>query len=145
MPIDKFATYDMPNLARRILGDAAAQTYQNKLAAMTVSRRTFAIQDRADLSIMPAANAKFSAAVLTDTTIVSGHADQYEAYIKNDLLPLLKRDNTAGFLVSRTVFGGNANEYHTVVLLPTFSRNSIAGQRKRACSSPPKPRRWPRR
>jgi hypothetical protein len=121
MPIDKFATYDMPNLARRILGDAAAQTYQNKLAAMTVSRRTFAIQDRADLSIMPAANAKFSAAVLTDTTIVSGHADQYEAYIKNDLLPLLKRDNTAGFLVSRTVFGGNANEYHTVVLLPTFS------------------------
>src|SRR5262245_20522218 len=38
-PIDKFATYDMPNLARRILGDGAA-AYQRKLADMTESRRT---------------------------------------------------------------------------------------------------------
>jgi hypothetical protein len=120
-PIDKFATYDMPNLARRVLGDAAAQAYANKLAAMTVSRRTFAIQDRAELSIAPATNAKIVAAILTDTTIVSGHAEQFESYIKNDLLPLYKKDNVAGFLVSRTVFGGNANEYHSLLLLSSFA------------------------
>jgi len=120
-PIDKFATYDMPQLARRVLGDGPAQTYQNKLAAMTVSRRTFAIQDRAELSIPPAANARFTAAILTDTTIVSGHAEQYEAYLKNDLVPLLKKDNVVGYLVSRTTFGGNANEYHTVILLSSFA------------------------
>jgi hypothetical protein len=119
-PIDKFATYDMPNLARRVLGDAA-QAYQSKLAAMTVARRTFAIQDRAELSIPPAANAKIVAAVLTTTTIVSGHAEQYEAYLKNDLVPLLKKDNAVGFLVSRTVFGGDANEYTTLLLLSSFA------------------------
>jgi hypothetical protein len=119
-PIDKFATYDMPNLARRVLGDAA-QAYQNKLAAVTVSRRTFAIQDRAELSIAPTATAKYTAAILTDTTIVSGHAEQYEAYLKNDLVPLLKKDNVVGYLVSRTTFGGNANEYHSVMLLSSFA------------------------
>ena len=120
-PIEKFATYDMPNLARRVLGDAPAQAYQTKLAAMTLSRRTLAIQDRAELSIVPAANAKIVAGILTETTIVSGHAEQYEAYLKNDLLPLLKKDNVVGYLVSRTTFGGNANEYHSMMLLSSFA------------------------
>jgi hypothetical protein len=119
-PIDKFATYDMPNLARRILGDGA-EAYQRKLADMTTSRRTMAIQDRSELSIQPAPSAKIVAAVLTDTTIVNGHGEQYEAFIKNDLLPLYKKDNVVGFLVSRTVFGGNANEYHTLMLLSSFA------------------------
>jgi hypothetical protein len=120
-PIDKFATYDLAPLARRMLGDAAGQAYQNKLAALTMSRRTFAAQDRLELSIPPAPNAKFVAAILTDTTVLSGHADQFEAYIKNDLLPVLKNDHVVGYQVSRTVFGGDVNEYHTVQLLATFA------------------------
>jgi hypothetical protein len=120
-PIDKFASYDQPNLARRVLGDAPAQAYGSKLAALTESRRTFAIQDRPELSIIPSANAKFVAGVLTETTVVSGHAEQYEAYLKNEVVPLLKKDNAVGFLVSRTVFGGDANEYHTLLLLSSFA------------------------
>jgi hypothetical protein len=120
-PIDKFATYDMPPLALRVLGDAPGRAYQSKLAALTLGRRTFAVQDRAELSIPPAPNAKFVAAILADVTIVSGHAQQYEAYLKDDLLPLLKKDKTVGFVVSRTVFGGNANEYHEVTYLSSFA------------------------
>jgi hypothetical protein len=120
-PIDKFATYDMPPMALRIMGDAAGRAYQNKLAAMTLSRRTFAVQDRAELSMPPAPNAKIVAAILADVTIVSGHQQQYEAYLKDDLLPLLKKDKAVGFVVSRTVFGGNANEYHEVTYLASFA------------------------
>lgn len=120
-PIDKFATYDMPPLALRVLGEAPGRAYQEKLAAITLARRTFAVQDRAELSIPPAPNAKFVAAILADVTIVSGHAAQYEAYLRDDLLPLLKKDNTVGFVVSRTVFGGNANEYHEVTYLASFA------------------------
>jgi hypothetical protein len=122
-PIDKFATYDMPPLALRVLGEAPARAYQEKLAAVTISRRTFAIQDRVELSIPPAPTAKFVAAVLADVTIVSGHAQQYESYLKDDVVPLLKKDkdNVVGFLVSRTVFGGNVNEYHEVTLLSNFA------------------------
>lgn len=120
-PIENFATYDKPALALRILGDAPGRAYQNKVAAMTVSRRTFAVQDRAELSIPPAANAKFVAAVLQDVTVVNGHAEQYEAYLKNDVLPVLKKGNVLGALVSRTVFGGNGNEYHLVTYLESFA------------------------
>ena len=118
-PIDKFATYDMPPLALRMLGDGPGRAYGDKLNAMTVSRRTFAVQDRLELSIPP--GAKFVAAILADVTIVSGHQQQYEAYIKDDVLPLLKKDKTVGFGVSRTVFGGNANEYHEVTYLASFA------------------------
>jgi len=120
-PIDKFATYDMPPLAVRILGDGPGRAYNDKLAAITLSRRTFAVQDRVELSVPPAPGAKFVAAILADVTIVSGHQAQYEAYIKDDLLPLLKRDKAVGFVVSRTVFGGNSNEYHEVTYLSSFS------------------------
>ena len=120
-PIDKFATYDMPPLALRVLGEGPGRAYQDKLAAITLARRTLGVQDRAELSIPPAPNAKFVAAILADVTIVSGHAAQYEAYLKDDVLPLLKKDNTVGFVVSRTVFGGNANEYHEVTYLASFA------------------------
>jgi hypothetical protein len=120
-PIDKFATYDMPNLASRVLGDAPARAYQEKLAALIVSRRTFAVQDRAELSIPPAATAKIVGAILQDVTVVSGHAEQYEAYLKNDVLPVLKKGNVLGTAVSRTVFGGNGNEYHLVTYFESFA------------------------
>ena len=68
-----------------------------------------------------AANAKIVAAILQDVTIVSGHADQYEMYLKNDVLPVLKKANVTGTAVSRTVFGGNANEYHIVTYLESFA------------------------
>ena len=116
----KFAEYDQPPLASRVLGDGA-RAYQEKLASILVSRHTFAIQDRAELSLPPAANAKIVGAILQDVTVVSGHAEQYEAYIKNDVMPVLKKADMVGFVVLRTVFGGNANEYHVVTYLSSFA------------------------
>lgn len=119
-PIAKFADYDMPPLPQRVLGDAA-RAYTDKLNSMLDARRTFAVMDRAELSIPPAAGAKIVGAILTDVTIVSGHAEQYEAYIKNDLLPVLKQGKVLGYSVSRTTFGGNGNEYHTVQYFDSFA------------------------
>jgi hypothetical protein len=118
--ITNFAEYDQPPLATRMLGDAA-RSYTEKLASMLVSRRTFAVQDRAELSMPPAANAKFVAAILQDATVISGHAEQFEAYIKNDMMPVLKKADTVGYTISRTVFGGDANEYHSVTYLSSFA------------------------
>ena len=51
---------------------------------------------------------------------MGGHADQFEAYIKNDYLPVLKKGNVIGYGVSRTIFGGDANEYHTLQYFDSF-------------------------
>jgi hypothetical protein len=121
MPIDKFADYDAGPRALRTLGDAAGRTYQEKLRRMFSSSRLFAIQDRAELSVVPNASFKPKAGILVLTTIIPGHADAYEAYVKNDLLPVLKRGNVAGYLVSHTTFGGDANEYASMQLLDSYA------------------------
>jgi hypothetical protein len=120
-PVAKFAEFDLPPLTTRMLGADAARAYADKLNAMIVSRRTFAVQDRAELSIAPAANAKIVGAILQDVTVINGHGEQYEAYLKNDVLPVIKKANVAGYGVSRTVFGGNGNEYHVVTYLDSFA------------------------
>lgn len=120
-PIEKFEDYDKPPLVQRMLTGDALRAYQVKNAQLTVSNHMFAMQDRQELSINPAANAKVSGMILTDVVVLSGHEQQYEAYIKNDLLPVLKKGNVPGYLVARTVFGGNANEYHTAQFFESYA------------------------
>jgi len=119
-PITKFVDYDQPPLVVRTLGADAARAYGDKLRRMVASQRSYAIQDRAELSIPPGPNTKFVGAILTETTIVNGHAAQYEAYIKDELLPTLKKGNVPGFVVARTIFGGDANVYQTVQFFESF-------------------------
>jgi hypothetical protein len=121
MPIDKFADYDLDPRALRVLGAEAGRAYQDKNRRMLASSRTLATQDRAELSILPAAGFKPKAGVLTLTTIVPGHATEYEAYLKNDLLPVMKRGNVAGYLVSRTTFGGDSFEYAALQLIDSYA------------------------
>jgi hypothetical protein len=119
-PIENFEEFDKPPLVSRVLTGDALRGYQEKNAQLVASNHMFAIQDRAELSIPPAPAAKIRGMILTDVTVLGGHADQYEAYIKNDLLPVLKKGNVLGYGVSRTVFGGNAGEYHTVQYFDTY-------------------------
>jgi hypothetical protein len=118
--IDKFADYDQPPLAQRMMSGDALRAFQEKNNRLVERNHAFAIQDRAELSIVPAASAQIKGAILNDVTVVGGHAEQYESYIKNDLLPVLKKGNVLGYLVSRTIFGGNGNEYHTLQLIDSF-------------------------
>lgn len=119
--IDKFADYDQPPLAQRVLGPDVGRAFAERNRKLVAGSRTFAVQDRSELSVMPAANAKIIGAILTDVTVVNGHAEQYEAYLKNDLLPVLKKGNVVGYAVSRTIFGGDANEYHTVQYFDSYA------------------------
>jgi len=119
-PIEKFEDYDKPQLAARTLSGEALRAYQEKNASLTVSNHMFAVQDRAELSVAPASMAKIRGAILTDLTVLPGHAPQYEAYVKNDLLPVLKKGNVGGYSVSVTIFGGKAGEYHAVQYFESY-------------------------
>jgi len=54
-------------------------------------------------------------------TIVAGRDDEYENFIKSAVLPAVKKASPKGFLVSRVVYGGNLNQYSSVVLLDNFA------------------------
>jgi hypothetical protein len=121
MPIDKFADYDLEPRALRVLGAEKGRAYQDKNRRMLASSRLLAIQDRDELSVIPSPSFKPKAGILTLTTVVPGHAEAYEAYLKNELLPVLKRGNVHGYLVSHTTFGGDANEYASMQLIDSYA------------------------
>jgi hypothetical protein len=51
---------------------------------------------------------------------VPNHNNDYENYIKNDYLPVMKQAQVS-YLVSQTIFGGDPNEYVTLTLRESFT------------------------
>jgi hypothetical protein len=60
-------------------------------------------------------------AVVTFVNVAPGRGAEYESYIKNELLPVVKRSDAPGFWVQRVGLGGDANQYITLVLHNNFA------------------------
>lgn len=121
-PIENFAQYDGPGPAVKALGEEGARAYGAKARRFVVSSRTFGVQTRPDLSIMPANMAgPPKLAVINSIHTVPGKNVAFETLLKTDILPAVKKAGVAGYLVSQTVFGGDPNEYTTLALMDTFA------------------------
>lgn len=120
-PIESLAQYDNPGPAVRALGQEGATAYNAKGARFIESAHTVAIETRPDLSSPPAADYQPRIVVITTTTIMSGRDDEYENFIKTSVLPVIKKAAPKGYLVARVVYGGNLNQYTSVVLLDSFA------------------------
>jgi hypothetical protein len=120
-PITSLAQYDNPGPAVRALGQEGARAFGAKASRFTESSHTVAIETRPDLSIPPSTSAQPKLAVVTTTTIVAGRDDDYENFIKTAVLPAVKKAAPKGYLVSRVAYGGNLNQYTSVVLLDNFA------------------------
>ena len=120
-PITSLAQYDNPAPVVRALGQEGARAYGAKNARFIESSHTVAIETRPDLSIPPSVSAPPKLAVVTTTTIVAGRDDDYENFIKTAVLPAAKKAAPKGYLVSRVAYGGNLNQYTSVVLLDSFA------------------------
>ena len=82
---------------------------------------------RRELEISAIIHARVRAFVLTAADLTGAEqaaifvrALGYEAYLKDDLVPVMRKGNVAAFRVSRTIFGGNGNEYHTLQYMDSF-------------------------
>jgi len=59
--------------------------------------------------------------VLSVNSIVPGHQADFENHVKTDVLPMQKQAQSAGYLVSQTIFGGDGTEYVTLTLVNSFA------------------------
>jgi len=80
-----------------------------------------AIETRPELSIEPKSGWEPKLAVVTTTTIAPGRDDDYENFVKTAVLPAIRKANPKAYLVSRVAYGGNLNQYISVVLLDSFA------------------------
>lgn len=112
-PIDKFAAYDNPQGPMvRALGQEGARVYNEKVRRMIVSQQTLAITMLPE-SIMPPASYQPKFMVLNFAYITPGRGNEYLNFLRNELMPVIRKAKPAGFGVSRTLHGGDANEFVT--------------------------------
>ena len=119
--IENLAQFDNPAPVVKALGEEAARAHNAKLVRFIESSRTYLISLRPELSITPKAGAALKLASHNTTRIAPGRRAEYENYIKNDLLPFLKKAEVKGFLFYRVTMGGDANEYHSLILADSFA------------------------
>lgn len=112
-PITKFAEYDNPQGPFvRALGQEGARIYNDKVRKMIVSQQTLAITILPE-SIMPPASFQPKFMILNFVYVTPGRTNDYANYLRNELMPVIRKAKPAAFGLSRTLHGGDANEFVT--------------------------------
>jgi len=119
-PVGKFAEYDGPGPLEKGLGAQGFAAWLTKGASLVNSVRRFMVRTRPDLSFerQPAGQPKL--AVITSIHVAPNRNSDFENYVKNDYTPVMKQAQVS-YLVSQTIFGGDANEYVTLTLRDSFA------------------------
>jgi len=120
-PMANLAARDDVSPIEKALGADGARAYGEKNRRFVASSRSFIIRTRPDLSYAPTMTEPPKLAVLSSLSIAPGRTTDYETYIKNDILPIQKKAQALGYLVSQTVFGGDGSEFVTLSLVNTFA------------------------
>jgi len=120
VPIEDFNQYDGDNPPLRALGADGARAYAEKNRRFLVSSHTYANQTRPDLGYQVEMPGPPKLALLSNVQIALGKGSAYEALVKSDVLPVMRKAHL-GYAVSQTVLGGDINEFVTLIFYDTFA------------------------
>jgi hypothetical protein len=107
-PLDKFAQLDGQGPFARALGAEGAARLTAKLSKCTESRQVFIANAQPELSNGPAGELP-TMGVFTRRRVASGKMQEYENFIKSEVLPIYKKAD-ARYTVSRRGLGANSND-----------------------------------
>jgi hypothetical protein len=119
-PVGKLAEFDGPSALEKGLGAQGFPAWQTKAGSLVNGVRRFIIRTRPDLSFEAQRTGPPKLAVVTFIHVAPNRNNEYENYIKNDFLPAMKQAGVT-YLVSQTIFGGDANEYITLTMRDSFA------------------------
>lgn len=119
-PIENFAQYDGDAPPVRALGADGARAYGEKNRRFIESTRTFFAQTRPDLSAPIKMTAPPKIAVLSDISVAVGKAPDYEAFVKSDVLPVMRKAKLS-YVVAQTMLGGDVSEYSSLIFYDNFA------------------------
>jgi len=118
-PFDKFADFDGPSPMEKALGSQGFADWSAKAGSLVKGVHRYIVRTRPDLSVMSKASAP-KLAVVSSVHVAVGRNQDFENYTKNDFLPVMAKGG-ATYLVSQTIFGGDANEYVTLTMRDSFA------------------------
>jgi hypothetical protein len=118
-PIAKFAEMDGGGPLDRALGAEGAAKLRRRGAAYVTSQHRYGSLAIPDLAIRTKTSEPYPFAMVTNYTLAPGKAQEFNAYMKDEYIPMLKKAEVSNFWVNQTVFGG-AGERVTVRLMKTL-------------------------
>ena len=119
-PVAKLADFDGPGALEKGLGPQGVPAWQAKAGSLVNSVRRFIIRTRPDLSFAAQRTGAPKLAVVHFVHVAANRNGDYENYLKNDFVPVMKQAGVT-YLVSQTIFGGNGNEYITLTMRDSFA------------------------
>ncbi|HEX6717080.1 MAG TPA: hypothetical protein VF088_08205 [Pyrinomonadaceae bacterium] len=119
-PVAKLADFDGPSALEKGLGAQGLPAWQTKASSLVNSVHRFIIRTRPDLSFAAQRTGAPKLAVVSFVHVAPNRNDDYENFLKNDFVPVMKQAGVT-YLVSQTIFGGNGNEYITLTLRDSFA------------------------
>ncbi len=120
-PIEKFAQYDEPSPLVKALGQEGFTRLITKIRKCISGSHSYAFRFRPDLSIQKEMKEPPQIAVVTSVRVTPGREPDFENFLKNDILPVLKKSDIVGYFVHQTVFGGDGTQWVGVTLYNKFA------------------------
>jgi hypothetical protein len=120
-PLTKFANLDAGMALEKAMGEGHYAMYLARVRKCIESSTYEAIVRKPELSIESGSENPGAYAVVTTYHIAPGRWTTYEALIKSDVLPALRKIGVKDYWVFRTQFGGDPNAYTTVYLVNTYA------------------------
>jgi|SRR5687767_1005958 len=119
-PVAKLAEFDQPSALEKGLAAQGLPAWQAKAGSLVNSVRRFIIRTRPDLSFATQRTGAPKLAVVTFIHVAPSRNNDFENYLKNDFVPVMKQAGVT-YLVSQTIFGGDGNEYITLTMRDSFA------------------------
>jgi antibiotic biosynthesis monooxygenase (ABM) superfamily enzyme len=120
-PIESLQQFDEPSFITKALGEEGARKWAAKRATMIVSAHSYVMQARPEMSIAPNPNETPKLVFVVRQSIAPGRSTDYENYIKNDVLPIIKKVSPKGFMFSKILNGGDTEMYISATFQDSFS------------------------
>jgi hypothetical protein len=120
-PADNIAQFDGPSALERALGEQGFAALVASRRRMINGVRTYLADLRPDMSYATEMAGPPNLAVVNSFHVAPGRTGEFESFVRNELLPVIRRSDVAGYWTQRTVFGGDPNEYFTLTLYPNFA------------------------
>jgi hypothetical protein len=119
-PITSLAQYDGQAPIVKALGEQGARAFGEKNRRLITGSHGYIVRTRPDLGFgMPPA--KPNIMLLSTVTVANGRNGDFESFIKADVAPALKKANVNYYTVSQVVYGGDANQYFTLIPFSNFA------------------------
>ncbi len=117
--IADMSEFDGPNPMTKALGAEGYQAFLGKVRPLVTSTRNFLIQTRPELSFGNVTNTKL--AIRTNVQVAPNKQLEFEAFLKNEFIPVLKKAQVKRYTVARVLYGGSTMEYVTVLAIDNFA------------------------